>query len=152
MSKQRKTYVLLIAVLVVWGIIGYQFYSRWHPKNEGEELLRVSHSKFVPQPVAAETHYKIQAKYRDPFLETHYRTKKIPSKKRINREPQLPFPTVVYNGMVKGSRYTSYVLTINGKQEVFKTGQSIQDITLVKADEKGALVRFQKINKTLLLQ
>ena len=74
MKKQQKTYILLIAVLGIWGAIGYQMYIRMNPPAAEIASLPVQ-SSFQRQSITTQSFYELKEAYRDPFLG------KFPSKK-----------------------------------------------------------------------
>ena len=51
--------------------------------------------------------------------------------------------------MIKGNVSQSYILTINGRQEIVKLGQATQRVTLIKATMKEAVVKFEGEIKTI---
>lgn len=151
MNKQQKTYGLLIAVFVIWGIIGYQIYIRLNPPILELKASEVN-SSFVRQQINETSFYEVQANYRDPFLGKLPEKKKVIQKSFVEPKMILPFPSVIYNGIIEGNNSKAYILTINGKQEIVIIGQEIQKIKLIKADSKQAIVKFEGIQKILLLQ
>ena len=78
MKKQHKTYLLLGAVLAIWGLIGHQIYSRLNPSIPELETYQGS-SSFQKEKVTETSFYEIQKQYRDPFLG------KFPTKKKKNQ-------------------------------------------------------------------
>lgn len=153
MKKQQKTYLLLFAVLIIWSIIGYQIYSRLNPSTPKLEKVQVT-STFVKEKAGVTSFYKVSETYRDPFLGKYpqKKKKKTIKKKIVKQKSTTPFPNVVYNGIIKGSTSQSYILTINGRQEIIKLGKEIQKVTLIKANAKKAVVKFQGESKTLSRQ
>ena len=153
MSKQQKTYVLLAAVFIVWGGIGYQIISKLSPSVDNEKLEEASR-KFVPQEVAKEVSYTIEIGNRDPFFGKMEKPRIVKKKSVEQTKPMTnkPFPYVVYNGLVENGKSKSYILTIDGSQEVMSLGKTIKEITLLRANKKEILVRYHKETKTVGLQ
>ena len=151
MKKQQKTYILLIAVLVIWGIIGYQIYIRLNPPAPELNIAKLN-TNFVRQQTIQSSFYELKTSYRDPFLGGFPKKKRIVKKKKVipKAKPTIPFPNVVYNGIIEGNSSTAYILTINGRQEIVKLGQEVQKITLTKATKKEVVVQFEGISKTIL--
>lgn len=152
MSKQQKTYLLLIAVLGIWGVIGYQLIAKLYPSDSANNKPD-SVQKFKPKKFEKRKVYTINGQYRDPFLGTlHTQKKKKPKRKVVVKKMEnVPFPSIVYNGIVEGAT-TSYTISVNGKQELFTLGETINKVTLVKADTKKIIVRFGNTSKTFSLQ
>jgi hypothetical protein len=151
-KKQQKTYVLLIAVLGIWGAIGYQIYNRMNPSVPKTEVLQAQNT-FQKIPIITTSFYEIHEIYRDPFL-GHFPKKKrtVVKKKPKQEQSKIPFPEVIYNGLIQGGSATTYILTINGRQEILKKGETFQKVKLIKANKEEAVVRFLKETKTILKQ
>ena len=151
MTKQQKTYFLLIVVLLIWGVIGYQTFSKLNTDQENTATVEMP-KKYIPKKIKKDKPYTIKADYRDPFLgKTKNRKKNKSVNKSLNKKPAIPFPEVIYNGIVAGST-KAYTITINGKQELLKIGETFQDIKLVKANSEKITVRNNGITKTIQLR
>ncbi len=153
MTKQQKTYVLLVAVIAVWGVIGYQIYSKLGNDTEiATEMAAIE--KYQPKNIEQRVAYSINETYRDPFLGTIKTKKKVVKRKKAMKktDPTKPFPNIVYNGVVNGGGVQSYVLTVNGKQELFKLRETIKNIKLVKASSEKITVQFNNESKSFDLK
>jgi hypothetical protein len=150
MNKQQKTYGLLIAVLVIWGVIGYRIYIRLNPSTPELEVFTVQ-STFKKQRTVETSFYEVNAEYRDPFL-GKFPKKKVTTKKTVKPKQTIPFPNVIYNGVIQGNTSKTYILTINGKQELVKLGQELESVKLLSANKRQAVVKFQGVKKTIVLQ
>ena len=151
MTKQQKTYGLLIAVLVIWGLIGYRIYTRLNPMAPEIEAGNFQ-KRFQKQKAIEQSFYELGQEYRDPFLGGFPKKKIVRKKTLVSKKSARPFPNVQYNGMIQGNSRKSYILTVNGKQEIIKLGQSFLGVTLIKATRNEVTVRFEKENKTVVKQ
>ena len=150
MNKNQKTYLLLFAVALVWGAIGYQFFTRY--KINDPVITTNQVVKPYQQEKKQAVNYTIQPDYRDPFLGKIYRKKHPVNKKITSSKPKVIFPKILYNGSINGST-KSYIISINGVQEVFQLKQTMKGITLVKANEREITLKYQgETKKYLLLQ
>ena len=149
MKKQQKTVWLLSAVVIIWGLIGYTFYKRRYPTVPESKIHVVSKSTFK-KINESKSFYKVNGEYRDPFLGKYPQKKKVV--KRKIKKIEVRFPNIIYNGMVEGNNTASYILTINGQQEIVKLGEIFQEVTLKKANSIEAIVLFQGVKKTILLE
>lgn len=142
MTKNQKTYLLLAAVIIVWGAIGYQIYTHYTPNNE--EIATVISQKFVPEKTAATETYTIQPNYRDPFLGKLYQNP-VPKIKRpvAKPKPQVVFPNITYNGILQGAKQNTYIISINGSQEIFQKGQVMKGVELVRGNAQEITIKFQ---------
>jgi len=150
MNTQQKTYFLLGAVFLIWGIIGYQMYARLYPPATKIKPLQVNNT-WIPQKNVENTFYKVNPIYRDPFLGEFPKKKKKTRKRIVKPTSTVPFPSVVYNGVIEGGKSKSYVLTINGRQEIVKLGETHQGVKLISANTKQITLRFQGIRKKIEL-
>ena len=148
MTKQQKTVGLLVAVLIVWGAIGYQIFMRLQP-NAGTTAIEIQRT-FTPQKYTEKEFYTIKEPYRDPFLGKFPATKVIRTKKV--KKLTVVFPGIVYNGIISGNTSQSYILTINGRQELFKLKETLNEVTLLKATVEEVMISYKGNKKTILLQ
>ncbi|MDA9316476.1 hypothetical protein N9Q58_01015 [Polaribacter sp.] len=151
MKKQQKTVWLVTAVIIIWGLIGYTFYKRWSPTVPEIKMNEVSKVAFKKIDESRSFHL-VKGDYRDPFLGKYPQKKKVVKRKIVQKKIEIQFPNVIYNGIVKGNKTTSYILTISGQQEILKLGDDFQEVTLIKANSNEAVVLFQGIKKTILLE
>lgn len=152
MTKQQKTSLLLVAVLGVWGAIGYQIYSKLETGDNTQVGNNVVEN-YKPKNIKKRVTYIVNENYRDPFLGTMKTEKKKEKRKtRLKTDPNIPFPNIIYNGVVIGGGIKSYVLTINRKQELFKIGETINKIKLLQANSEKIKVRFNGVSKSFDLK
>lgn len=151
MKKQYKTYILIIAVLIVWGIIGVQIFSYLNPKEEEELPSLVSEQKSFRKETKIRESYKVKTHQRDPFLGkiiikpiTIKKTKKKPV------EPVV-FPSIIYHGIIESGKNKSFIISVNGVQNVLKVGQTMQEIRLLSGDKKQINIRYKGNTKVVTL-
>ncbi len=149
MNKQQKTYLLLIAVLVIWSMIGYQIYFRLNPSTPEFETGSIQ-KKFQRQQAIEQSFYDLTPVYRDPFLGGFPKKKIVRKKTVVSKKSTIPFPNVQYNGMIRGNSRKSYILTVNGKQEIIKLGEVFQGVKLLRATKSEVRVKFEKETKTIV--
>lgn len=150
MTKQQKTYLLLGAVLLIWGLISYQVFRKMNPVETVNPQVIVQ--QFKPEKVVVATPYTIKADYRDPFLGKLFTEKKKIVKKRVVQPKEIiPFPDITYNGVVEQGSSKSYIVTVNGQQEIIKRGQTFHKIKLLNANASQIKVRFNGTTKIIKL-
>lgn len=149
MTKQQKTYILLLIVIVVWGIIGYQIFNQL---NNQEDSISLKKEKlvYIPKERIEHKNYSVKANYRDPFLGKLPVNKKRKTKKIVKET--IPFPSVIYNGIIDGGAKKSYIITVSGKQEILKPNTSFKGVTLLNATNKSATVKFKGVIKKIAIQ
>lgn len=149
MKNKNRTYLLLVAVIAVWGTIGYKLFVGMNPSPIRTKTI--SNVDFKKVETKKGERIVIQPDYRDPFLGKIYRKKvKKPIIKKVPKKPPVVFPLVQFIGIVSGSE-TSYILQINGRQEIFKIGETYQEITLQKGSERSVLIRYKGASKKVAL-
>lgn len=150
MKKQQKTYILLGAVLLIWGVIGVQIYMRMNPP-EPEIQPITGNSSFERKKTSDNVTYQLKPAYRDPFF-GKFPLKKKGKTKVVNKEPKKPFPNVVYNGLIKGLKGDTYILTIDRKQHIVKKGEIVDNIKIVKGNSNEITLLFEKQQKVFKKQ
>lgn len=152
MKKQQQKTFLLVAVLFIWGLIGYQIYKRLNPSASPLEVTPFSTS-FIPEKKVENSYYKLAGNYRDPFLgKFAEKKKKIVKKRIVKMKPTIHFPYLIYNGIIEGNQSKSYILTIDNQQQILKLGDTISGIKLLRANSKEAIVSFKEVKKIIPLQ
>ncbi len=149
MKNKTKTYLLLGAVLAIWGIIGFRIMSTLNPEAP-EVLPQDNMVAFKPKTTIAVDTFSVQAVERDPFLGTLYAKKKTKTK-RVKPKETLTWAPIVYHGAIakQQSKTQVFVISINGQQHLMKIGQTIDEIKLVKANAKQITLRYKNERKTV---
>lgn len=148
MKNKTKTYVLLILVLAIWGVIGYRIFSAVNPSTPeiSQQHLDIS---FRPQTYHKVDTFSISTVNRDPFLGTLIvEKKKIPKK---TRGKTIEWKPINYHGTIskKDANPNIFIVSIDGKQYLMKKGQVFNDVKLVKGNSNQITVSFQGIRKTI---
>jgi type II secretory pathway component PulC len=152
MSKKGKTYILLAVVLGIWGTIGYQIFIKFSPV-ETSIVATNSDVNFTPKKVIEEDTFSINSEHRDPFLGKPYRQKQVSKTKKSTtaKKDSIVFPSIAYKGVIskQQSSQNIYIISINGQQQLFKVGKTIQDLKLLKGNKKSVIVSFKGKRKTI---
>jgi hypothetical protein len=140
MSKKKKTYLLIAAVVAVWGTIGYKLYSKSNPDRIKKDITSTVDFKRVQTKKHSEI--KITPNYRDPFLGKAYK-KKTTSVVKTKAPVKAPveFPKIAFLGFIEG-KTTAYIIQIHHLQEVFKIGETKQGITLKNANDQEIVIQY----------
>lgn len=150
MKKKKKTYILLIAVLGIWGAIGYQIYKRINPSTTNfSETSEIT--SFKKNSIDATQFYTLKEVYRDPFLGNYSKKKKTTKNKKPSMpKPLVAFPNIIYNGKIEGSNSLgSFIVTINGKQEILRKGDIIKQVTLLKGNKTSITILYNGEKKII---
>ena len=148
--------MLLVAVLGLWGTIGYKVISTLNPEESAVVPENIS-VNFSPEKTAIDT-FSIASIARDPFLGKLTRktskTKKNQSKNSKKADLENPWPQILYQGMIKkqGENSQIFIVTINQQQYLLKKNQELEKVKVLKGNSKEIQVRFNTEIKTFSVQ
>ena len=151
MKGKTKTYLLLAAVLAIWGIIGFKIVSTLNP-DAPEVNLQEDMVAFTSKNTIVADTFSIQPSERDPFLGTLV-VKKQESNKPTTSTPKEDFVwmPLVYHGTVskQDSKEKICVISIDGRQNIMKIGQDMNGVKLLRATNTEILVSYKGARKTI---
>lgn len=155
MKNKKNIYLLVPAVLLIWGIVGYKIYATLNATND---VVMVDNNaiEFKPEEIKDIEKFSISANYRDPFLgKLVNNSKKIsnPVKKKV--KPIVIFPEITYNGMVspkETDREALFLITINNKQQFLSVGKQIDGVRMLKGNSREVTIAFQNNKKTISIK
>ncbi len=143
MKNKKNIYFLLPAVILIWGLLGYRVYSGLQPSTTTNEELTVA--TFKPQELKETEPFTISTDYRDPFLGT-YNKKSVIKKtsKRVEKIAKVPFPMIVYKGMMSSqSKKSVFIITVNGQQFLYKNRTTHNEVKLLKGNVKEVTLQYK---------
>lgn len=149
MKKQHKTYILITAVIIVWGVIGFQFFNYLTP-NEEKLSRTINKQNIVRKKVKKKENYIVKKHSRDPFLGKLLITP-VKKAKRKKVAELVNFPLIIYHGIIESNKRKSFIISINGNQNILKIGQSISDIKLLSGNKKEVKIHYKGNNKVIPL-
>lgn len=145
--NKTKTYILIAAVLGIWGTIGYKIINGLSPDNPVtiEQNYNVA---FNPKISTQIDTFSIQNVEKDPFLGTLASNKKTGNiTARELPKTKLPEnnPKITYGGLIKKQNTSDqvFVVNINNKQHLLKKGQVVDSVTLLKGNTKTITIRYK---------
>ena len=153
MKNKKNLYLLLPAVLLVWGLVGYQIFSTIHPTKTSTPTTITL--KKLQTPTQKTANFTINTNYRDPFLgkkSPQKKAKKI-TKKTIQNTPTTPFPKIIYKGLVsrKSGNHQVFLITIDGQHYFFKKRATHAKVKLVRGSDKKVILQFQGKRQTVVI-
>ncbi|MGC1633074.1 MAG: hypothetical protein WA749_13265 [Gelidibacter sp.] len=157
MKNKTKTYILLVTVLGVWGIIAYKMISAIRPAPP-EIASHEQLTDFKPKQEVKRDTFSITPVSRDPFLGNLTAKSVIPpSRHPIKNSPEIvpvENPLITYGGLIKKQNNDAqiFVLNINSTQYLLKKGQRVNDVTLVRGNSKEVVIRYKNAQQTIALQ
>ena len=153
MKNKKLLYVLIPAVLLVWGIIIYKIVA---PGSGGDDTSPLKNNEFITSSsteILNDT-FSINPNYRDPFLGKSIK-KTIPSENKVSNvtiptvikkttEPTIKWPSVIYAGLIKNKKSNKQLvlIQINGQSSSIKVGEIINGIELINIFKDSIEVKF----------
>ena len=149
MKKNRRTYLLLACVLVIWGLLGFKVIKAVAP-NDSPITTAKQTVPFTPRGIVKKDTFSIVANYRDPFLGT-YPKKAITVKKPFKKKTDVPDKDIAYTGYIRDEKSdkTLYFVTIQDQQYMMSPGEEQAEVTLIKGNATQILISYGGIRKTI---
>lgn len=154
MNSKTKTYILITAVICIWGYIGYKIISKLNP-NTPKYTNEKTTVSFTPNHAAKIDTFSIQIVAKDPFLGTLTRRKnKTASSKGSKHKKTTSSHTIIYKGLIKkqDSKNQIFVIDINNKQYLLKKNQVADSVKLIKGNAKEIIIRFNNKTQTISIK
>ena len=157
MKNKKNIYILLPIVLLVWGLVIYQFFSFG---NEGT-VTEMSETNLDIKPITLEKRDStaISVHYRDPFLGKMYApvqggAKKTGKRKEPIEKEAIIWPNIVYKGLVSDAKDKKkvFMVILNGRTFLMREKQTEQDVTLTGGNRDRIDVRYKGNAHTILIQ
>ncbi|WP_019037745.1 hypothetical protein [Psychroflexus tropicus] len=151
--KNKKTYILLIVVVIVWGFLLVKIYSAFFGEEEVVISQNTKREYNQKKDVLKET---LQVEYpeRDPFLGIIYKPK--PEPKAVSVKQMRPtydsiFNAIAYQGFLKNKKDSSHLYLISYRQRsyVLRPKEVFEDIEFLKGSKEEIQVRYKTITKTI---
>lgn len=149
LKNKTKTYVLLVIVFGIWGIIGYRIWSGFNTEVPVAKQHNFAVS-FNPDTNTVIDTFSVQLASRDPFLGTLNVLKTKKANTTISRKQNnFVWLPISYLGLItkQGATQKIFVLTINGKQHLLKKGQTMDSVTLIRGNTKAIVLRYKNQQK-----
>lgn len=153
MNKNTKTYLLLAAVILIWGIVIYKIVSAG--AEEPDIISNVAIDKLEPLASKERDTFSITAEYRDPFLGTMAK-KKVKTTKRTTKPKKPPQPeiNIRYTGLItdQDTKSKIFFVSINGQQHLMSANDEVQKVRLLSGTESSIRVHYNGKTKSVALQ
>lgn len=154
MKNKKLTYVLILFVLIIWGIIISRILGAM---NQDDDSPVVEHTEFKESyndfTVKKDTG-SLNFNYRDPFSSV---AKDIPdtivkrSVQQVSKviapivKPTVNWSGIKYSGYIRnpGSKKLIAIMDINGKAVTLSEGESAEQITLLKNAKDSVKIKYK---------
>ena len=145
--------MLLIAVISIWGIIGYKIINGLSP-DEPQANIQEFEATFKPEAINKVKSFSIQKVERDPFLGTlasNNKKKKASTLKPNMQKAIKNSPLITYAGLVKKQDASNqvFVVNINNNQYLLKKGQIADSVKLIRGNTKEIVVSYNNKLQTI---
>ncbi len=136
-------------MLGIWGVVGYKILSVANPTltDIAQQNIDVNFNPKIRTEI--DTFY-IKTVNRDPFLGTLLIKKKIISK---NPKPNiaLVWKPIIYHGIIsnQNSKAKVFIISIDNQQYLVKLGQTINEVKLVKGNNKHVILSYKGNRKII---
>lgn len=154
MKNKRKTYILLIIVLTIWGLLIYKFFS-----FTSEDPSGVSTETELPLKALAvrkRDTFQIDVNYRDPFLGKMYMPEKASAsvKRKVKKKEPVEWPAVIYKGIVSDTKDKKkvFMVIIGGRTYMMKEKETEGEITLKRGNRESIEVKYKGETFNILIQ
>ncbi|MBV7269070.1 hypothetical protein [Winogradskyella luteola] len=152
MKNKTKTYLLLFAVLSIWGTVAYKILNGLNPEQP-QTTMQDFDMAFNPKEQTAIDTFSITTVKRDPFLGTLSTKAQTPKQTKNVKTvtSNVVMPIITYGGLIQkqNSKTKVFVVNINNKQFLLKQGETVNDVKLVSGNKKSIVIRFNGKNQTI---
>lgn len=146
MRKKLLSLALVIAVLAVWGLVGFRIWNLTRPEiTQSAKTEKKTEDHSIPND-------SLRLDYRDPFMESGKAKIVVPTEK-VAAIPESPaqMPPLKYKGIVKGKDGTVKALVENkGEIVPIAKGGMLEKVRIIEIEPEHILVRFG--NETHLIR
>ncbi len=157
MQNKKALYLLIPAVIIIWGIIAYKIIIGL---NSDDNIMPADFSTKQTNKVRQETsnNYTLIASYRDPFLGIVQKTTSVINHDTIKRniikpiqKTEILFPNIVFFGCIKNkmSNKEFAIIKVDGKERTMGIGESEQGIEIKKIYKDSIVISFNNVLKTI---
>lgn len=139
MKNKKATYILLPAVLGIWGLVIYKVFAVSNSDTPIPPYPDTSNTK--AEAINRADTFSLLASYPDPFLEAVKEVKHSSKPLAAKKEPVKPvaavktaWPAVTYSGMVRNQKSDKQLVmvSVNGSSNVMKVGDVVEGLALVR--------------------
>ncbi|MFI5203875.1 MAG: hypothetical protein ACHQF2_05210 [Flavobacteriales bacterium] len=153
-SKKLITSLLLIAVIGIWGYVGYSFFSG----SGSDEITDTTEPAIVSNEVSADkfANQELNLNYTDPFLKQKEVKRIITQQKKSvpaidktvkKEETAYAWPEIKYKGLIvnqSNNEKKLAILVVNGKESIIREGETIADVRVVAFDKSKVEMKHEK--------
>ncbi len=165
MKSKKFTYVLMVCVAAVWGIIFYRIFVAVAEEDTPIMAGPVAKTPYFKMVNHEEDPVSLDLNYRNPFsgAATGFVEEKIVPAVRVNvpasppsfmPKPQVNWSGIIYSGYISNpsTKQKLAILSINGKEAMLAEGQSANGLKLLKHAGDSVRVLYQGETKYIRIK
>lgn len=154
MKNKKSIYILLLVVLLIWGLVIYNFVS-WSPSGT-PDIAEPGPVEAKPLDIVKRDTLILDADYRDPFLGKMHRpgnTVTDAVKRKVKKQEPVVWPALQYKGIVSDNKdkIRVYMVVINGQAYLMGEKETAQEVTLKKGDRQSVTLSYKGRTTTILI-
>ena len=151
MKNRKMLYILVPAVVLIWGAVAYSIFNHMH---SSDSTFEPQNSSVLFKTTDTDTiKYQLLANYRDPFntgirntaAENISDQERMLNSQRINQ--QIIWPKIEYLGLISHNKKWVALLKVNNSNLLMQEGDEKMDIKILKMYNDSVLLKFQKNSK-----
>jgi hypothetical protein len=160
MQKKTLTGIMLLAVIGVWGYVGYSFFAG----GDSDDVFLETDTYVEPKQakIKIDIKQKLSLDYPDPFLKEDVRsvvknTNNTQVKKTVVKKLETPvvastfnWPSISYKGLIKNQSHPEKVLgliLINGQERIVRNGEKVDDLVVMNISKNNVELAHEKEKK-----
>jgi cytoskeletal protein RodZ len=156
MKSKTSLWILIPAVLGIWGAIGWNVYFAMNGDEDNATVKTIASSQQTENKVAPDT-FELLLDYPDPFTNEAPRQKSIvPIKHNTNNhqhtatapavKEEAQWPTIIYSGLVKQPATGKMLgfLSVNGESYFVMEGDEVGGVRVEKITQVSVRVEWNK--------
>ena len=154
LKSRARTYVLLTAVIIIWGAIALKIINGLNPEREKVEIAENAATK-LPTAVDNGQRFSIKEAKRDPFLDKPTEPKTTVRRKKANTSKNNPFQSemIEYKGIIQNQETKDrvFIINVNQEQYLMKQNQTLRGIKLVNGSKDNITLFYKGFKKSFKL-
>ncbi len=146
MKNTKITYLLILSVLIIWGIIGYRFFTSLSDEKKFSKIDQTNTYTIKNDNIK---NYTLKLNYRDPFLGKIFHqttTKKVVVRKTSKVENKINLDGMVFNGLITNGKNKIAIINFHGQEYLIKEGETFNQMTFLKHYKDSTLIRVSGQN------
>lgn len=156
MKNKKLTYLLLLLVAIVWGLIFYRIFFGIS-KNKDMPINRNLIS--TTKEISVSDSFSIQNNYADPFGSmgvaiarnkdsdgSVHKQNKINDRQERVIPPPINWPSVMYKGKIINTKnnQTALLLNVNGMEFLSGVGKKVGDVVIISTNGDSILLKYNE--------